>query len=663
MATTLAVAGVWNAALSGSSVLAQPIDDLPAPIVTRQSSFSIPFTVPYQADPKLQPAEVRLFVSTDQGANWKQEGSVAIKPQTDTYRGSFNFRGTDGDYAFVIRTVDREGKMRSERLGRPELRVVVDTMAPRLDLQAVQAPTGEVTLSWQAVDPNLKLDSLKIEYQPEGGSSWRSIAIDPPTANAQRSTLQNSTQWLPGERNASLVIRAEVSDQAGNTTTAQARTGDQTGLGNVRGSNLRGAPREQNPLGGVPSVAIPAAPTNSPIPSAATTQPTPAEPAWNGPRWGAPHPIPSEPAPTGPLFSASPSNDPFRLPGGASTGQPPVDRGPVMAPPVRNESQFDRTVNPNQPGRTPFGANSPTHTWAPDNQTDLPLGHGPATTPPVRPADPPATSPELHSVAIPVDRSGVNRTWTGNTPPNRTPPSSEFTSVSSPARFDFALPQGERLRMVNSRSFELDYEVDAVGRSGISKVELWMTRDSGRTWTSLGVDNDNRSPFRASVDGEGVYGFRISVLSGSGLGGAAPKNGDLPEVWIGVDLTNPQVRLTAADTGRGDRAGEVQIRWDARDEMMARRPITLQYAQQANGPWSIIASGLDNSGSFPWRIDDVALDRVFLRIEARDEAGNVGSHQTDGPVQLERVVPHVRFRDVRPTGETSRGPVQYNWQR
>ena len=75
--------------------------------------------------------------------------------------------------------------------------------------------------------------------------------------------------------------------------------------------------------------------------------------------------------------------------------------------------------------------------------------------------------------------------------------------------------------MVNSRTFDMDYEVDAVGPSGIAKVELWGTQDGGQTWRSYGIDPDNRSPIRAKVEGEGLYGFRVVVQSGSGLAGCA----------------------------------------------------------------------------------------------------------------------------------------------
>ena len=93
--------------------------------------------------------------------------------------------------------------------------------------------------------------------------------------------------------------------------------------------------------------------------------------------------------------------------------------------------------------------------------------------------------------------------------------------------------------MVTSSEFELEYEIESVGPSGIGKVELWGTRDGGRTWSDYAVDTDKQSPMPVAVDSEGIYGFRILVQSGTGFGGRPPVEGDLPDVWIGVDLTKP----------------------------------------------------------------------------------------------------------------------------
>jgi len=229
--------------------------------------------------------------------------------------------------------------------------------------------------------------------------------------------------------------------------------------------------------------------------------------------------------------------------------------------------------------------------------------------------------------------------------------------VVPPATGDVLLPPGERPRMVNSKAFEMEYEVESVGPSGIAKVEMWGTRDGGATWTSFGIDPDNRSPMQIDTNGEGIYGFRIAVQSGSGLGGIAPAPGEMPEIWVGVDLTQPSARLVAVDQGSGDQAGELIVRWEASDSRLAVRPISILFAADFDGPWYTIASGLENTGSYGWRLDNRVPSQLYLRVEVRDEAGNIAQLDSE-PISIDRIRPEGRIRNVRPLGPTATSPAR-----
>jgi hypothetical protein len=213
----------------------------------------------------------------------------------------------------------------------------------------------------------------------------------------------------------------------------------------------------------------------------------------------------------------------------------------------------------------------------------------------------------------------------------------------------------ERIRMVNTARFQLEYDVESVGPSGVDRVELWGTRDGGRTWASFGVDEDKRSPLVVTVPEEGIYGFHVAVRSGAGLGGEAPQPGDPPDVWVGVDWTKPLARITAAEQTTGDRGLQLTIRWEAKDAMLAARPVSLYYAENRGGPWSAIAVGLENSGQHSWSIERQVPERLFLRLEVRDEAGNLGIHEPPEPVYVDRRKPQVRIRGVRPLEEPANG--------
>jgi hypothetical protein len=260
----------------------------------------------------------------------------------------------------------------------------------------------------------------------------------------------------------------------------------------------------------------------------------------------------------------------------------------------------------------------------------------------VAPADPPESKGPV----------GVS----GNPPIGRkfTPPNDSAASGSGPALP--VPPPPEPPRMVNSRTFELEYDLDSVGPSGIGQVELWGTRDGGQTWRSHGFDADKRSPMQVTVKEEGVYGFRIVVTNGAGVGGKPPAAGDPPDLTIGVDFTKPTARIVSIKQGVDSEAGQLVISWQADDQLLAARPISLLFSENRSGPWLPIAAGLENTGRYAWSIDNRTPGRAYVRLEVRDEAGNVGTDETAEPVIIDQSHPTVRIRSVRSLGQSA-GPA------
>ena len=580
------------AARTDRTALAAPGDQLPEAIPWRQTSFVIPFKVPDAASPAEVPVEIRLYVSKNLGRNWELAQSVSPKERT------FMFRATgDGEYWFQIHTLDQQGRLIPEVGGTPGMRVIVDTQPPRLELSATRGEAGEIKASWQAVDPLLNADSLKIEYETTSGG-WRQVALDRPPATPDRSTTTGTLTWFPNDAPpGNVIVRAEISDRAGNVAAAQTKT--QTA-------------RTPNP----PDIASPA--------SDHTAQSRPfGPPSLSLTAAGPPPNTNNQSSPSGTTWPADQSPTPWNSP----STRPNDTTSPGTAPPL---------------GRHPIPS-SDNFTLPPDHaSTDAPTSDRVAA----RPSSPPR-SDNVAQRPSPRSTADTSQAATGG-------PAIDVATTSSPApSYASQLPAGVRPLMVNSRSFDMDYEVDAVGPSGIAKVELWGTRDGGRNWSSYGIDPNNRSPIHATVEGEGLYGFRVVVQSGSGLGGLPPKSGDQPDIWVGVDLTKPLVRLTDVQFGEGPNAGELTIRWQASDNAFAARPISLLFSDRPGGPWSTIAAGLENSGQYTWRPDSRVPDRIYLRIEARDEAGNIGTFDLPQPVALDRVRPGGRIRGIRPSTDSA----------
>jgi hypothetical protein len=217
------------------------------------------------------------------------------------------------------------------------------------------------------------------------------------------------------------------------------------------------------------------------------------------------------------------------------------------------------------------------------------------------------------------------------------------------------LPPGEDALMLNRNTFPLAYDVESVGPSGIASVTLWGTRDGGKTWVEWGADTDHRSPIDVEVGGDGLFGFRIVAKNRDGLAGETPQPGSVPDIWVNIDTSIPTARITAAPYGVGEQAGRLDIRWEAGDANLNERPVTLLFTDDPNGRWTTIAAGLPNDGRYIWRVDAHVPRQVYLRLEVRDKAGNLGVHQLTEPINVAGLRPKARIRGVLPIDQTPRG--------
>ena len=96
--------------------------------------------------------------------------------------------------------------------------------------------------------------------------------------------------------------------------------------------------------------------------------------------------------------------------------------------------------------------------------------------------------------------------------------------------------------------------------------------------------------------------------------------------------------------------------------MLADRPVTLAFSQNPNGPWTTIATGLENTGRYTWTIDSRVPPLIYLRLEVRDEAGNLSIDQRKEPLALDQTRPTAKIREVRPVAKNRRsGKILHIW--
>ena len=260
-----------------------------------------------------------------------------------------------------------------------------------------------------------------------------------------------------------------------------------------------------------------------------------------------------------------------------------------------------------------------------------PLGPIPAPMGPVGPVIPttPATSATADPLALAAKTESLN--------------------VPPPA-VNLNLPPAQ---VINVTSFKMAYEVEERGASGVGKAELWVTRDEGRTWRSWQTYEKPETPLiidlarNANPQTEGIYGFKILLHSGAGLAREVPKGGDTPDMRVDVDVTPPIVKIyePLADSNSKD---TMVLRWQAVDRNLATDPITLEWADGPRGPWIPLVTSdatgaspgmpkrLPNTGSYAWKLpSNFPTHKVYLKVSARDLAGNLAEATTANPILVD----------------------------
>src|SRR5262249_37618760 len=204
---------------------------------------------------------------------------------------------------------------------------------------------------------------------------------------------------------------------------------------------------------------------------------------------------------------------------------------------------------------------------------------------------------------------------------------------------------GPPLRHTNQRRIALNFEAKT-GPSGIGVVQLWMTRDDGKSWQKTAETQEAKPPLPIELPpDDGIYGFILVVRSKAGLGRPDPRSGDVPDVRVELDTTPPEGELSKveADPRRKDM---LFLMWKAQDKNLTATPITLKWADKPGGEWKVIAENLPNTGKHPWIMHEGLPYQVYLKMEIRDLAGNVSVAESEEPVIIDLQEPVVKVGEI-----------------
>lgn len=200
---------------------------------------------------------------------------------------------------------------------------------------------------------------------------------------------------------------------------------------------------------------------------------------------------------------------------------------------------------------------------------------------------------------------------------------------------------------VNSKRLNFNYDLKDVGPSGVSTVDVWYTKD-GKGWQKFdrGIQQAGGA---VEVDDEGVYGISFVPRTGFGGGKEPPAKGENPQMWVEVDTTKPTVSLVGIQPSSGSRT--LRIDWSAADKNLTRKPVVLSYSEQKDGPWTPFTVPMDNTGTYNWQIPPSTPTSFYLRVEASDQAGNIGTSETQSPIRIDLAQPNVTNIRVAPINQ------------
>lgn len=337
------------------------------------------------------------------------------------------------------------------------------------------------------------------------------------------------------------------------------------------------------------------------------------------------------------------------------------------------------TVTPTIPAPTALVPTAPSAPAAPVAPPVNPVVAAPTPQPP--PVNPAPMLPVAAGPGTPIASGQGIPAAPSYPPPNSVVPAGPTVPpVASPnilasGSGQSALPapsvETNRVQVVNSPQFGVNYEVEQRGPSGISRVDLWVTRDDGRTWMrwSQHEGRDSPIPVRVALDVrgntqlEGLYGFRLVAVSGAGLSDPPPMNGDAPDLRIVLDVTPPVVKIFEPSSDPIQR-DTIVIQWDAADRNFGDDPILLEWSEGPAGPWRPVAIGANdsivqatavggasarrvtNTGRFAWRVPMGLPAKVYLKVSARDAAGNTTEVVTPNPILIDLTKPRAKITGI-----------------
>lgn len=159
----------------------------------------------------------------------------------------------------------------------------------------------------------------------------------------------------------------------------------------------------------------------------------------------------------------------------------------------------------------------------------------------------------------------------------------------------------------------------------VTGYKLWLKNAVSGTWEQVAISEN--LPITYEAPGEGIHGFRVSVVLEGDREFLIPQGTEDAQVWFCVDNTPPVVKWTGAGkTFFFSGKSRLSLTLEISEQQLGKSPVEVEWSLDDGGNWSPVTTRIARNGeqSFSWFFPQGVEGEVLVRASVKDLAGLVG---------------------------------------
>ncbi len=239
---------------------------------------------------------------------------------------------------------------------------------------------------------------------------------------------------------------------------------------------------------------------------------------------------------------------------------------------------------------------------------------------------------------------------------------------------------------IKKKRFKIKFDARDAGQapkqkgSGVTRAELWLSTDGGKTYRMVRVMDKVQMRLRAQPGtklffpfeakyGDGNYWFIIRTVDQAGnWSSPAPSKGTQPRIKVTLDSTPPRLEvLRPADRTTVIGGKNLYVHWRMRDAHPRATPVMIEYRLTKVANWKVLGQQLPDEGRIPLPLPFVRHPDASIRVTAIDRLNNktvimrrfgIQTVPDGEQLQPKKKVPSTRkvMKRRKPQGVTDPGP-------